>query len=276
MKKFLAALLSLVLVLSLSLSFAEPALTKIKVGATATPHAEVLNQESVQAKLKELGYELEVVVYDGYTLENPAVSDGSDNANYFQHQPYLDSYNSTVDEKDKLVAAFPVHYEPFGIYSKKVTSLNDLADGATIAVPNDPSNETRALLLLAAAGLISVPEGSNASSTLTQYDITDELNPRGFKFVEMEAALLPNSLEDNDLAVINGNYAIEGGLKPATDALQLEAADSDFAILYANVVAVRAADAEADWVKALKEALCTEEVKNFMNETYFGGVVPTF
>lgn len=276
MKKFLAALLSLVLVLSLSLSFAEPALTKIKVGATAAPHAEVLNQESVQAKLKELGYELEVVVYDGYTLENPAVSDGSDNANYFQHQPYLDSYNSTVDEKDKLVAAFPVHYEPFGIYSKKVTSLNDLADGATIAVPNDPSNETRALLLLAAAGLISVPEGSNASSTLTQYDITDELNPRGFKFVEMEAALLPNSLEDNDLAVINGNYAIEGGLKPATDALQLEAADSDFAILYANVVAVRAADAEADWVKALKEALCTEEVKNFMNETYFGGVVPTF
>lgn len=276
MKKFLAALLSLVLVLSLSLSFAEPALTKIKVGATAAPHAEVLNQESVQAKLKELGYELEVVVYDGYTLENPAVSDGSDNANYFQHQPYLDSYNSTVDEKDKLVAAFPVHYEPFGIYSKKVTSLNDLADGTTIAVPNDPSNETRALLLLAAAGLISVPEGSNASSTLTQYDITDELNPRGFKFVEMEAALLPNSLEDNDLAVINGNYAIEGGLKPATDALQLEAADSDFAILYANVVAVRAADAEADWVKALKEALCTEEVKNFMNETYFGGVVPTF
>jgi len=246
------------------------------VGATAAPHAEVLNQESVQAKLKELGYELEVIVYDGYTLENPAVSDGSDNANYFQHQPYLDSYNSTVDEKDKLVAAFPVHYEPFGIYSKKVTSLNDLADGTTIAVPNDPSNETRALLLLAAAGLISVPEGSNASSTLTQYDITDELNPRGFKFVEMEAALLPNSLEDNDLAVINGNYAIEGGLKPATDALQLEAADSDFAILYANVVAVRAADAQADWVKALKEALCTEEVKNFMNETYFGGVVPTF
>lgn len=276
MKKILATILSLVLVLSLSLSFAETALTKIKVGATAAPHAEVLSHESVQAKLEELGYELDVVIYDGYTLQNPAVSDGSDNANYFQHQPYLDSYNASVQEKDRLVPAFAMHYEPFGIYSKKLQNLSDLADGATIAVPNDPSNETRALLLLAAAGLISVPEGSNASSTLTQYDITEALNPRGFKFVEVEAALLPNALDDNDLSVINGNYAIEAGLKPATDALQLEAADSDFAVLYANVVAVKAADVDADWVKALKEALCTEEVKAYMIETYFGGVVPTF
>lgn len=276
MKKILAALLSLTLILSLTaVSFAETELKTIRIGATAAPHAEILQSDAVTAKLAELGYKLDVVVYDGYTLENPAVSDGTDDANYFQHQPYLDSYNATVPEEDQLVAAFAVHYEPFGIYSSTLTDLADLPDGATVALPNDPSNETRAMLLLAAAGLITVPEGSNAQSTLTQYDITAEMNPKGLKFNEMDASLLAVTLADSDIAVINGNYAIDGGLKPATDALVLEASDSDFATLYANIVTIRKADVDADWVKALKTAICTDEVKTFM-EQYNGGVVPMF
>ena len=273
MKKILALVLALVL--SLSLAAAED-LKVIRVGATAAPHAEILESEAVTAKLAELGYKLDVVVYDGYVLENPAVSDGTDMANYFQHQPYLDSYNATVDEKDQLVGAFSVHYEPFGIYSDSLKSLEELKDGAYIGVPNDPSNETRALLLLAAVGLISVPEGANAESVLTKYDITDEMNPRGFKFEEVAAELLPSTLPDYDIAVINGNYAIDAGLKPAVDALALEASDSAFAVLYAHVVAVRAEDVDSEWLAALKTALTTEEARQYMNDTYAGGVVPTF
>ena len=150
MKKFFALALALVLALSLTVTSADE-LKVIRVGATAAPHAEILESEAVTAKLAELGYKLEVVVYEGYVLENPAVADGTDDANYFQHKPYLDSYNETASESEQLVSAFTVHYEPFAIYSKKVTSLADLQDGAHIGLPNDPSNETRALLLLEAA-----------------------------------------------------------------------------------------------------------------------------
>ena len=208
MKKFFALALALVLALSLTVASADE-LKVIRVGATAAPHAEILESEAVTAKLAELGYKLEVVVYEGYVLENPAVADGTDDANYFQHKPYLDSYNETASESEQLVSAFTVHYEPFAIYSKKVASLADLQDGAHIGLPNDPSNETRALLLLEAAGLITVPEGTTAASSLTKYDITAEMNPHGYVFDEVAAELLAPTLEDYDIAVINGNYALD-------------------------------------------------------------------
>lgn len=279
-KKLLALIVALVVVVAgvaiwlLTKPAADP--NHIRIGATAAPHAEILNSDVVKNKMAELGYTLEVVIYDGYVLENPAVSDGTDKANYFQHQPYLDSYNATVEEKDKLVGAFSVHYEPFGIYANTIKDLAELQDGAKIGLPNDPSNETRAMLLLAAAGLIQVPEGANAESVITKYDITAEMNPHGYEFIEVNAELLPTTLADYDIAVINGNYAIGAGLKPATDALVLEASDSAFAVLYANVVAVRAEDVESEWLAALKTALTTEEARKFMEETYAGGVVPTF
>ena len=216
MKKLFALALALVLALSLTVASADE-LKVIRVGATAAPHAEILESEAVTAKLAELGYKLEVVVYEGYVLENPAVADGTDDANYFQHKPYLDSYNETASESEQLVSAFTVHYEPFAIYSKKVTSLADLQDGAHIGLPNDPSNETRALLLLEAAGLITVPEGTTAASSLTKYDITAEMNPHGYVFDEVAAELLAPTLEDYDIAVINGNYALDAGLKPTTN-----------------------------------------------------------
>lgn len=275
MKKFFALALALVLALSLTVASADE-LKVIRIGATAAPHAEILESEAVTTKLAELGYKLDVVVYDGYVLENPAVADGTDDANYFQHTPYLDSYNATASEKEQLVAAFTVHYEPFAIYSANLKDLSELKDGAHIGIPNDPSNETRALLLLEAVGLISVPEGTDASSSLTKYDITKEMNPRGFVFDEVAAELLPSTLEDYDIAVINGNYAIDAGLKPAKDALAVEAADSDFATLYANIVAVRPEDVDADWVKALYTALTTQEAYDYMINTYEGGVIPTF
>lgn len=275
MKKFFALALALVLALSLTMASADE-LKVIRVGATAAPHAEILESEPVVAKLAELGYKLDVVVYDGYVLENPAVADGTDDANYFQHKPYLDSYNATASEKEQLVAAFTVHYEPFAVYSANLKDLAELKDGAHIGLPNDPSNETRALLLLEALGLISVPEGTTAASSLTKYDITKEMNPHGFIFDEVAAELLPSTLEDYDIAVINGNYAIDAGLKPARDALAVEAADSEFATLYANIVAVRPEEVESDWVKALYTALTTKEAYDYMINTYEGGVIPTF
>ena len=264
MKKFFALALALVLALSLTVASADE-LKVIRVGATAAPHAEILESEAVTAKLAELGYKLEVVVYEGYVLENPAVADGTDDANYFQHKPYLDSYNETASESEQLVSAFTVHYEPFAIYS----SLADLQDGAHIGLPNDPSNETRALLLLEAAGLITVPEGTTAASALTKYDITAEMNPHGYVFDEVAAELLAPTLEDYDIAVINGNYALDAGLF-------VEAADSEFATLYANIVAVRPADLDSDWLKALHTALTSKEAYDYMITTYEGGVIPTF
>lgn len=275
MKKFASILLSLVLVLSLASASAAD-LKVIRVGASPAPHAEVLESEVVTTKLAELGYKLDVIVYEGYSLQNPAVSDGTDDANYFQHHQYLASYNASVGEADKLATAFSVHYEPFGIYSEKIKSLDELKDGAIIALPNDPSNETRAMLLLAAEGLITLPEGANAESSITKYDITKEMNPRGFQFDEQDASLLPSTMADADISVINGNYAIDAGLSTA-DALALEAADSEgVKTVYGNILAIRQADVDADWVKALQSVICSEEVRAFMTETYKGGVVPTF
>ena len=274
MKKLFALALALVLALSLTVASADE-LKVIRVGATAAPHAEILESEAVTAKLAELGYKLEVVVYEGYVLENPAVADGTDDANYFQHKPYLDSYNETASESEQLVSAFTVHYEPFAIYSKKVTSLADLQDGAHIGLPNDPSNETRALLLLEAAGLITVPEGTTAASSLTKYDITAEMNPHGYVFDEVAAELLAPTLEDYDIAVINGNYALAAGLK-ISDALASEDANGAAAQTYANIIAVRAGDENSPKTQALLKALKTDAVKQYIADTYNGAVVASF
>ena len=246
----------------------------IKVAASATPHAEIL--EEAKPLLAKQGYDLQVTVFDDYVQPNEVVDSGDFDANYFQHKPYLDSYNETASESEQLVSAFTVHYEPFAIYSKKVASLADLQDGAHIGLPNDPSNETRALLLLEAAGLITVPEGTTAASSLTKYDITAEMNPHGYVFDEVAAELLAPTLEDYDIAVINGNYALDAGLKPTTNGLFVEAADSEFATLYANIVAVRPADLDSDWLKALHTALTSKEAYDYMITTYEGGVIPTF
>lgn len=274
MKKLFALALALVLALSLTVASADE-LKVIRIGATAAPHAEILESEAVTAKLAELGYKLEVVVYEGYVLENPAVADGTDDANYFQHKPYLDSYNETASESEQLVSAFTVHYEPFAIYSKKVISLADLQDGAHIGLPNDPSNETRALLLLEAAGLITVPEGTTAASALTKYDITAEMNPHGYVFDEVAAELLAPTLEDYDIAVINGNYALAAGLK-ISDALATENADGTAAQTYANIIAVRAGDENSPKTQALLKALKTDAVKQYIADTYNGAVVASF
>ncbi|HML45199.1 MAG TPA: MetQ/NlpA family ABC transporter substrate-binding protein [Clostridia bacterium] len=273
MKKLLSAVLALSLLFVASAASAAE-LTKIKIGATPTPHAEVL--ELVADDLEALGYDLEIVVFTEYPLPNPALAAGELDANYFQHLPYLDAYNVTVPESEQLVAAFPVHYEPYGIYAGKTKALADLKEGGVVTVTNDPSNETRALLLLQEAGLIKLPEDTTPQSSLTVLDIVD--NPLKLDIREVEAATLPATLEDADFAVINGNFALGAGLKPATDAVFLEPADSEAGKTYANYVVVRKADAEADFVKALQQVLQSQKVYDFIlnNETYQGGVIPTF
>ena len=273
MKKLLSAILALTLLFAVSAASAAE-LTKIKIGATPTPHAEVL--EIVAEDLAALGYELEIVVFTEYPLPNPALAAGELDANYFQHLPYLEAYNVTVPEGEQLVAAIPVHYEPYGIYAGKTDTLENLKEGGVITITNDPSNETRALLLLQEAGLIKLPEDATPQSSLTVLDIVE--NALKLDIREVEAATLPATLEDADFAVINGNFALGAGLSPATDAIFLEPAESEAGKTYANYVVVRTADAEADFVKALQEVLQSQKVYDFIlnSEAYQGGVIPTF
>ena len=242
-------------------------LEKLVVGASPAPHAEIL--EAAREVLASKGYDLEIVEYTDYVIPNNALDSGDLDANYFQHKPYLDSFNE--QNVTDLVSAGAIHYEPFGIYAGKTASLDALPDGATVLVPNDITNEARALLLLEAQGLLTLKEDAGLEATPT--DIVD--NPKNLEFVELEAALLPRSLPDEDIAVINGNYAIEAGLK-MSDALAVEDSDSLAATTYGNVVAVRAEDAESDKTKALIEALTSPEVKEFIETTYEGAVVPLF
>lgn len=242
-------------------------LEKIVVGATPAPHAEILNAS--KDILKEKGYELVVKEYTDYVQPNLALDSGDLDANYFQHQPYLDQFNE--QNKTNLVSAAAIHYEPFGIYAGKTKSLEELKEGAQIAVPNDVSNEARALLLLADNGLIELKEGVELEAT--KNDIVK--NEKNFKIIEVEAAQLPRSLGDVDVAVINGNYAIEAGLK-VSEALAVEDAKSVAATRYSNIVAVRSGDESNEKTKALVEALTSEEVKKFINDKYDGAVVPSF
>lgn len=240
---------------------------KITIGASITPHSEIL--AVAKDVLAEDGYELEVKEYNDYVLPNTATEDGSLDANYFQHQPYLDNFNT--ENGTNLVSVTSVHYEPFGVYAGKAESLEALENGATVAVPNDTTNEARALLLLEAQGLITLKEGVGLSATAL--DI--EENPLDLKIQEIEAAQLARSLKDVDIAVINGNYAIEGGLK-VSEALAVEAADSEAAQTYANVVAVKKGNENEEKIKALVKALNSEQVKEFINNKYDGAVVPIF
>ena len=243
----------------------------IKVGASATPHAEIL--ESVKDALAAEGYDLQVVIYDDYILPNKALADGELDANYFQHTPYLNSYNAS--NGTDLVSAALIHYEPFGIYGNGVTSLADLAEGATILIPADDSNETRALLLLQQEGLIELPADASAEVGVSHLDIVDA---KGYNVVPVQADTVPSQLASSDegtIAVINGNYAIQAGLKVA-DALATEAADGDAAQTYANIIAVRNGDENSEKTLALVKALQTDAVKQFIADSYDGAVVAIF
>ena len=264
-KKLVLAILAILLVGVVSV--AGVAEETIRVGASVTPHAEIL--EVVKPILAEQGYELEIVEYNDYILPNTATESGELDANYFQHQPYLDDFNAENDTH--LVSVAAIHYEPFGIYAGKLDSLEDIPDGATIAVPNDGTNEGRALLLLQDLGLITLPE--DVGFTATKLDIID--NPKNLEIVEMEAAQLPRVLPEVDFAVINGNYAISGGLK-VSEALAVEDVESAAAQTYANVLVVKEGNEDDPGVQALAAALQTEEVRQFIEETYEGAVVPMF
>ena len=267
MKKIIAITLALVLALSLgAVALADDTVT-IKIGATPTPHAEIL--EFAKDILAEQGIELDIVEYTDYVQPNEAVESGDLDANYFQHTPYMDTFNE--ENGTHLVSVGLVHYEPFGIYPGATATLEELEDGAVIAIPNDGSNETRALLLLQQEGRITLEEGIDASSNATVYDIAE--NPHEFEFQEMEAAQLPNVLDDVDIAVINGNYALQAGLNAGDDALAVEDASGDGAITYANILCVKEGNEENEAVLALLEVLQSDEVAQFIEETYDGAVV---
>lgn len=280
MKKSISAILALTLALSLS-AFTGCSSNNggkggsndkiITVGASSTPHAEILEQ--VKKPLADKGYTLKVVVYDDYVLPNQALADGTIDANYFQHTPYLNSYNKS--KGTDLVSAASIHYEPFGIFANGVKDVKELKKGATIIIPADDSNETRALFLLAQVGLIKLPADADAEKGVTTLDITDN---GGFKIVAVQADTVAAQLKNSNagtIAVINGNYALAAGLK-VTDALATEDASGKAAKTYANIIAVRKADLNSAKTKALVDALKTDAVKDYIKKTYSGAVVAIF
>ena len=236
----------------------------IKIGASPSPHEEILN--ALKDEFTAEGYTLEVVPFSDYVLPNKALANGELDANYFQHLPYLEEFNK--ENKLDLVSAGPVHYEPMAIFKGKTETLSALKDGAKIAVPNDTTNEARALLLLQDNGFIKLDE--KAGLNATKKDIVD--NPKNFEIVELEAAQIPRSLGDVDIAVINGNYAISAGLN-LDDALAKEEADSLAAKTYANIIAVRAEDKDSEKTKAIMKVLVSPKAVEFINKNYKGAVV---
>ena len=272
MKKLIALALVLVLTLSAASVLAEN--KKVVIGATPSPHVLVLEQ--VAEDLKALGFDLEILTFTDYVLPNPATASGELDANYFQHLPFLNEYNKNAAADAQLAAAIPVHYEPYGLYAGTKKALDELAEGDKIAVTNDPSNETRALLLLQSAGLIKLAEDVGPDSSVTALDIKE--NPKNLEIVELNAELIPASLGDVAFAVINGNFAIGAGLSPAEDALFLEPAEGDAGKTYTNYVVVKAGDENADYVEALKKVLYSQKVKDYIltNPDFAGGVIPVF
>ena len=267
MKKIIALVLTLTLVLALAACGGSSDDKTIKVGATPAPHAEIL--EIAKDILAEEGYTLEIVEFEDYVIPNTSLEEGELDANYFQHITYMTGFNE--EHGTHLVNAGGIHYEPFGLYAGKCASLEELPDGAQIAVPNDGTNEARALLLLEQEGLITLKEGVGLSATKS--DIAE--NPHNYDIVELEARLLPTTLQDVEMAVINGNYAIDAGLK-VSDAVAVEAADGTAAEAYVNVVAVKEGNENSEKIQALVKALKSDEVKAFIEETYDGAVVPLF
>lgn len=243
----------------------------LKVGASSTPHAEILEQ--VKDTLAAEGYDLQIVVYDDYVLPNQSLADGSLDANYFQHTPYLNSFNAA--NGTDLVSAAKIHYEPFGLYGNGVDSVDAIASDATILIPADDSNETRALLLLAQEGLIELPADASAEKGVTTLDIVDA---KGHDVQALQADTVPAQLTNSNegtVAVINGNYALQAGLH-ASDALAIEDASGDAAQTYANIVACRAGEENSAKIQALVKALQSDAVKTYIENTYNGAVVAIF
>ena len=245
---------------------ADGELTTIKVAASATPHAEILEQ--AKPLLAEQGYDLEVTVFDDYVQPNLLVESGDFDANYFQHIPYLDSFNE--EKGTHLVNAGGIHYEPFGIYPGTKKSLDELAEGDSIAVPNDTTNEARALLLLQDNGIIKLKDGAGLTATKT--DIVE--NPKNVEIVELEAAQVARVVDETAYVVLNGNYALEAGYSVGKDALAYETSDSEAAKTYVNVIAVKEGNENSDAIKALVDTLKSDDIKNYINETYDGAVIP--
>ena len=241
-------------------------LETLKVGASSTPHAEILEQ--VKDTLAAEGYDLQIVIYDDYVLPNQSLADGSLDANYFQHTPYLNSFNAS--NGTDLVSAAKIHYEPFGIYPGTKSSLDDIAEGDTIAVPNDTTNEARALLLLQDNGILKLKDG--AGLTATVLDI--EENPYNVEILELEAAQVPRVKDEVAYVVLNGNYALDAGFSVAKDSLAYEKSDSDAAKTYVNVIAVKEGNENSEKILALVGVLKSDAIRQYINDTYDGAVVP--
>ena len=238
----------------------------IKVAASATPHAEIL--EEAKPILEKEGWDLEVTVFDDYVQPNEVVDSGDFDANYFQHIPYLDNFNE--EQGTHLVNAGGIHYEPFGIYPGKKETLDDLEDGDTIAVPNDTTNEARALLLLQDNGIITLKDGAGLEATVK--DI--EENPKNIKIEELEAAQVSRVKDEVAFVVLNGNYALQAGYSVSNDSIAHETSDSEAAKTYVNVIAVKEGNEESEAIKALVDTLKSDEIKDFINEKYDGAVIP--
>ena len=249
---------------ALALSAGMAAAEDIKIGVSPGEHAEILEQVAPIAAAK--GLNLDIVEFSDYVVPNTALADGDLQANSFQHVPYLE--NQIKDRGFDLVVVGKTITTPMGVYSSKLKSLGDLAPGATVAIPNDPTNGGRALLVLAEQGLITV--NPDAGLVPTPLDITG--NPKNLEFTELDAAQLPRALQDADAAVINTNYALDAGLSPKNDAIAMEKADSP----YANVIVVRAGDEGQPWVKTLVEAYHSPEIKSFIETKYEGAVIPAW
>ena len=259
MKK-LALLAAFAAALSAGTALAED----IKVGVSVGEHAEIM--EKVKEVAAGKGLNIDIVEFSDYVVPNQALNDGDLNANSFQHQPYLD--NQIADRGFKIESVAKTITTPMGVYSKKVKNLDELADGATVGIPNDPTNGGRALLVLQANGLIKLKPEIGLKATPA--DVLE--NPKNIQFAELDAAQLPRSLDDTDASVINTNYALDAGLNPNTDSIAIEGKESP----YANVIAVRTEDKDAPWVKTLIEAYHDDSVKAYINDEYKGAVIPSW
>ena len=281
MKKLLALTMALVLCLGLAACGGDTTTEEttdtqqasgetvtLQVGATPAPHQEILEQ--VEDTLAEQGITLKIVPYNDYVAPNTAVEEGVDDANFFQHITYMDNFNA--ERGTHLVNAGAIHYEPMGIYAGKSDSLENIPDEAVIAIPNDATNEGRALLLLQDLGLLTLKE--DAGLEATPKDIAE--NPHNLQFKELEAAMLPQTIDEVDFSIINSNYALDAGLNPTTDALATEDAQSDAAQAYANIIAVKEGNENNEAIKALVAALQSDEIREFIETTYNGSVVPMF
>lgn len=263
-KRSIVLTLSVVFVLTGALLLSGCKSKALKIGASSVPHAEIL--EFAEPLLEKEGIAIKIIEFSDYVQPNLQLADGQLDANFFQHIPYLEGFAS--ERKLDITWVAKVHIEPMGIYSKQVSSLSDLEDGAEVGIPNDDTNCGRALVLLEKAGLLKLKEGVGISATV--HDVTG--NPKNLNFYELDAAMLPRSLEDFGIAVINGNFALQAGLSPTGDSLFLEESDSPFA----NVIAVRNEDKENSAIQKLINILTGPEVKEFIEDNYKGGVIPAF